>query len=82
MSVVDDLRSAGYGRPDTRSTDATTGDETILATVTELAERWHRHVDDRSEFWAGSRAGWAQAIALLLDVPYGDVSSALHGGQL
>jgi hypothetical protein len=82
MPVVADLPPRGYGRSDTRSTDATSGDETILLTITELAARWHRHEDDKNEFWAGARAGWAQSIALLLGVPYGAVNEALHGGKL
>lgn len=68
--------------PTPGDSDAVTPEETILSTVTELAARWHRHADDPAEFWGGARAGWAQALSLLLGVPYGDVNRALASGDL
>jgi len=60
-----------------------TASERLLATVTELAARWHRHdVGVEDHFGAGLRAGWAQSIALLTGVEYSAVWAQLRAGEL
>lgn len=56
----------------------------MLAAVTELAARWHRaHAGlQADEFTRGRMGGYEQAIALLLDVPIGNVRVTLLEGNL
>jgi len=54
----------------------------VVPAIEELAARWHRHEHEGGDFKAGMRAGWAQAIALLLGTEYRDVRDALRRGDL
>jgi len=57
--------------------------ERVLATVSDLAARWHRHdIGVEDHFGAGLRAGWAQSIALLTGVEYSAVWAQLRAGEL
>ena len=61
-----------------------TSAERQLATIQELARRWHRVQNNpkAEEFDSGRAAGYAQAIGLLLDSPYMEVVRALQAGEL
>lgn len=61
-----------------------TSAERQLATIQELARRWHRVRSGNPgyEHSNGRACGYAQAIGLLLDKPYVEVLRALLAGEL
>lgn len=59
------------------------GTQRCLSAVEELAARWHRHDTGADDvFGSGLRAGWGQAIALILGVEYSAALAALQEGKL
>ena len=61
-----------------------TSAERQLKTIKELAARWHRamNLSFLSDHSSGRTSGYAQAIGLILDKPYGEVVLALQAGEL
>lgn len=60
----------------------TPGAPDILRAVNALSRRWHKARTFPGDFHAGRRCAYAQAIALLLDEPYGNVLMALEEDRL